>query len=256
MALCRRQGHLVARAVRSTPGGQQLFSDLAIEPALTLRLVFSLPLRQTEGFLSILGKGLHARTPGGQSVDVQLACNILGRMTALGTPQSYGIGGERCTWVRVAATQHRLMHHATRRRGGHAKPKAEPVPRRVTRETPSSVPAAVSGPSPVRSDRPRVRSRKEGNRSSHRRPGSRPIPPDRNEHDTDQDQTGGETHPESDDTPAQLETEHVADRQSNAPVPRQVPEHRRPGVTEPAQHTGRHTLEPVEELEHGGHEQE
>ena len=33
------------------PGGQQRFSDLAIETALTLRLVFRLPLRQTEGFL-------------------------------------------------------------------------------------------------------------------------------------------------------------------------------------------------------------
>ena len=37
-------------------GGQLKFSDLAIETALTLRLVFSLPLRQTEGFLrSIFG---------------------------------------------------------------------------------------------------------------------------------------------------------------------------------------------------------
>ena len=33
------------------PGGQKRFSDLAIETALTLRLVFRLPLRQTEGFL-------------------------------------------------------------------------------------------------------------------------------------------------------------------------------------------------------------
>ena len=32
-------------------GGQPKYSDLAIETALTLRLVFRLPLRQTEGFL-------------------------------------------------------------------------------------------------------------------------------------------------------------------------------------------------------------
>jgi hypothetical protein len=32
-------------------GGQKKFSDLAIETALTLRLVFKLPLRQAEGFL-------------------------------------------------------------------------------------------------------------------------------------------------------------------------------------------------------------
>jgi hypothetical protein len=31
------------------PGGQQRFSDLAIKTALTLRLVFRLPLRQAEG---------------------------------------------------------------------------------------------------------------------------------------------------------------------------------------------------------------
>ena len=33
------------------PGGQRRFSDLAITTALTLRLVFRLPLRQAEGFL-------------------------------------------------------------------------------------------------------------------------------------------------------------------------------------------------------------
>ena len=32
-------------------GGQRKFSDRAIETALTLRLVFGLPLRQEEGFL-------------------------------------------------------------------------------------------------------------------------------------------------------------------------------------------------------------
>ena len=36
------------------PGGQRKFSDLAIETALTVRLVFGLPLRQTEGFLRSL----------------------------------------------------------------------------------------------------------------------------------------------------------------------------------------------------------
>ena len=39
-----------------TRGGQLQYSDLAIETALTLRLLFHLPLRQTEGFLtSIFG---------------------------------------------------------------------------------------------------------------------------------------------------------------------------------------------------------
>ena len=35
-----------------TRGGQRQYSDLAIETALTLRLIFHLPLRQTEGFLT------------------------------------------------------------------------------------------------------------------------------------------------------------------------------------------------------------
>ncbi len=36
------------------PGGQRLYSDLAIVTALTLRTVFHLPLRQTEGFVASL----------------------------------------------------------------------------------------------------------------------------------------------------------------------------------------------------------
>lgn len=36
---------------RTTPGGQLRYSDLAIETALRLGLVFDLRLRQTEGFL-------------------------------------------------------------------------------------------------------------------------------------------------------------------------------------------------------------
>src|ERR671921_1707705 len=41
---------------RTTPGGQALYSDLAIELVLVLRLVFHLGLRQAEGFASsVLG---------------------------------------------------------------------------------------------------------------------------------------------------------------------------------------------------------
>ncbi|WP_085091744.1 transposase [Azospirillum oryzae] len=36
---------------RTTPGGQRLYSDLAITTALSLRAVFRLPLRQTEGLV-------------------------------------------------------------------------------------------------------------------------------------------------------------------------------------------------------------
>jgi IS5 family transposase len=45
--------HLGARG-RGHSGGQRQYSDLAIETALTLRLLFHLPLRQTEGFLHSL----------------------------------------------------------------------------------------------------------------------------------------------------------------------------------------------------------
>ncbi len=43
-------------APRTTPGGQPHYSDLAITTALTLRAVFRLALRQTEG---LIGSILH-----------------------------------------------------------------------------------------------------------------------------------------------------------------------------------------------------
>jgi hypothetical protein len=73
-------------------GGQLRYSDLAIETALTLRLVFSLPLRQAEAFLTslfgMMGIGLSAP----DHVEACVACNILNRMTELGRPDSYAIG--------------------------------------------------------------------------------------------------------------------------------------------------------------------
>ncbi len=41
------------------PGGQQRYSDSAIEAALTVRLVYGLALRQTAGFLRSITKLLH-----------------------------------------------------------------------------------------------------------------------------------------------------------------------------------------------------
>ncbi|MFA3920530.1 transposase [Ruegeria hyattellae] len=41
---------------RKTRGGQSRYSDLAIEICLTLRVVFRLPLRQTQGFVRLLAK--------------------------------------------------------------------------------------------------------------------------------------------------------------------------------------------------------
>ena len=62
-------------------GGQRPYSDLAIETALTLRLIFHLPLRQTEGFLTSIFwmLGLALSTPDhttlsrrGQHLDLPL----------------------------------------------------------------------------------------------------------------------------------------------------------------------------------------
>ena len=64
-----------------TRGAQRKYSDLAIESALTLRLLFHLPLRQTEGFLTSLFvlMGLDLRSPDhttlsrrGQHLDLRL----------------------------------------------------------------------------------------------------------------------------------------------------------------------------------------
>ena len=43
-------------------------------------------------YTSILGDGLRARTPGGRTVEAQLACNMLNAMTDMGRPASYAVG--------------------------------------------------------------------------------------------------------------------------------------------------------------------
>jgi hypothetical protein len=45
------------------PGGQRTYADIAIEAALTIRMVFHLPLRQTEGFLRSLAQMLELEIP-------------------------------------------------------------------------------------------------------------------------------------------------------------------------------------------------
>ncbi len=73
-------------------GGQLKYSDLAIEAALTLRLIFSLPLRQTEGFLnSLFGMmGIDLSAPDhttlsrrGQHLEVKLRRVPMGKATHL-----------------------------------------------------------------------------------------------------------------------------------------------------------------------------
>ncbi len=43
-------------------------------------------------YKSIIGDAVRARSPGGQTAEALLACNILNQMTDLGRPQSYSIG--------------------------------------------------------------------------------------------------------------------------------------------------------------------
>ena len=73
-------------------GGQLRYSDLAIETALTLRVLFNLPLRQTEGFLSSLFgiMGLDLSAPDhttlsrrGQHLDLRLRRVSTGESTHL-----------------------------------------------------------------------------------------------------------------------------------------------------------------------------
>jgi hypothetical protein len=48
---------------RTTPGGQRQYSDLAIETALTLRVVFRMALRQTEGLIGSIMRMLDIDLP-------------------------------------------------------------------------------------------------------------------------------------------------------------------------------------------------
>ena len=43
-------------------------------------------------YTSIIGDGLRTRTPGGRTVEAQLACNMLNAMTDMGRPASYAVG--------------------------------------------------------------------------------------------------------------------------------------------------------------------
>ncbi len=42
-------------------------------------------------YKSMIGDRLHARSQGGRSAEIMIACNVLNQMTELGRPESYGI---------------------------------------------------------------------------------------------------------------------------------------------------------------------
>lgn len=82
-------------------GDQAVYSDLAIETELVLRLVLHQPLRKTEGAVSlvetamheyktIFGRGLPARSLSHphQKPAANIGCNVLNRGNSLGVPVS------------------------------------------------------------------------------------------------------------------------------------------------------------------------
>jgi len=92
-------------------GGPRRYSDLATKTALTLRLPFHLPLRQTEGFIASIsrsteldlpapdhttlsrrsrtvGSELRARHEEARRREARLTCLLLNRLQDLGRPES------------------------------------------------------------------------------------------------------------------------------------------------------------------------
>ncbi len=86
----RRRGHLTIwfsdDAIKSwraptsgTPGGQRIYANIAIEAAMTIRMVYHLPLRQTEEFLLSLAEKLDLNIPIVEpSTDNELRCSWRG----------------------------------------------------------------------------------------------------------------------------------------------------------------------------------
>ncbi len=69
------------RAVPSgQPGGQRTYADIAIEAALTIRMVFRLPLRQTEGFLRSLADQLELDLPVPDHTTLSRRTRTLGKI--------------------------------------------------------------------------------------------------------------------------------------------------------------------------------
>ena len=116
------------RVPQRSPWGQRRYSDLAIVTSLTLRAVFHLPLRQTEGFVaSLIGlMGLALQTPDHTTLsrrnrDVEIprlarghdgplhlvidstGLKIFGNVGVAGSqaqkPQTSAAAGASCTWA-------------------------------------------------------------------------------------------------------------------------------------------------------------
>ena len=71
------------------PGGQRRYADIAIEAALTIRMVFHLPLRQTEGFLRSLAQLLDVDLPIPDHTTLSRRLQTLGEI-GFHTPATHG----------------------------------------------------------------------------------------------------------------------------------------------------------------------
>jgi hypothetical protein len=63
------------------PGGQRIYTNVAIEAALTIRMVFHLPLRQTEGFLRSLVEKLEVELPVPDHTTLSRRMKMLGELS-------------------------------------------------------------------------------------------------------------------------------------------------------------------------------
>ena len=84
------------------PGGQRTYSDLAIEAALTIRMVFRLHLRQTEGFLRSLAELL------GLDLPIPDHTTLSRRLQKLGTLQISRLGADEPIHLLIDSTGLRI----------------------------------------------------------------------------------------------------------------------------------------------------
>src|SRR5260221_11105155 len=90
-------------AARTTPGGQARYSPLAIETSLTLRVVFHLALRQTEGLIGSILELMELDLP------------VPGHWTLSRRAKRLGVAPAP---PRAAGRRHLLGHRAGRKGGG------------------------------------------------------------------------------------------------------------------------------------------
>jgi hypothetical protein len=84
------------------PGGQRIYANIAIEAALTIRMVFHLPLRQTEGFLQSLADLL------GLGLPIPDHTTLSRRLKKLGDINIRGLGTDRPIHLLIDSTGLRI----------------------------------------------------------------------------------------------------------------------------------------------------